>query len=507
MNRRQKSSKTGFKRDALLLALVGIILYVSTLAPTVLWIDDAWLQMNAALGILQGSAGSHPLWVWVSHQFTKIPVGDIAGRVNLVSAIFGALTLGLLHMILREIGVERGPSVLATLAFMVSHTFWSYSVRAEVYTLTMTLMTLLAWASLRWYNTGRQAYLVGAGFVFGLGLTAHLIVVLYVPALLWLVWQRRNQLSTLGGLYSSIAVVVGTAPLVYLLVQDAMTMELNAQELIRWAVFSFEGYDFSGAFFDFSLHLFPSDLLNWLAFLGIQFVGLAGICGIIGGIKVWRIAGRDLALYLLLLYLGVMLFAFAYRVGERYAFYLPSYLPFAIWIGFGLQWTRDWLSRLGVRFGKQHWFLAAVAVLIVSVPVVSYRISPELVARGITFRDSRHVPGPKGKYFFLWPPKAGYDDPRVYAEKTLDILPLNAVLLTDPILANTLLFLQKVEGVRTDVTVRYCCWDIETVLEEAGERPLALADAAPEIYPIEQLSEEYEIKPLGSVYLLIRKHP
>jgi len=143
----------------------------------------------------------------------------------------------------------------------------------------------------------------------------------------------------------------------------------------------------------------------------------------------------------------------------------------------------------------------------VSVPVISYRISPELVARGITFRDSRHVPGPNGKYFFLWPPKVGYDDPRIYAEKTLDALPPNAVLLTDPILANTLLFLQKVEGVRTDVNVRYCCWDIETVLEEAGERPLALADVAPEIYPIEQLSEEYEIKPLGSVYLLIRKHP
>ena len=304
-------------RDALVLTLLGLILYIATLAPTVLWIDDAHLQMNAALGILRGSGGSHPLWVWIAHQFTKIPVGDIAGRVNLVSAIFGATTLGLLYLVLREMGVEQGSSILAMLALMVSHTFWSYSVRAEVYTLTLTLMVLMVWTGLRWYHTGRRTYLMGASFVLGLGLTAHLLVTLYVPALLWLTWRRRNQLDKRGILYSGIALAVGVAPLLCLVVRDARTMELSGQELIRWAVFSFEGYDFSGAFFNFSLRFFPSDLFNWLGFLGIQFVGLAGICGVIGGIKVWRMAGRDLALCLLYLYFGVMVFAFAYRLIEH----------------------------------------------------------------------------------------------------------------------------------------------------------------------------------------------
>lgn len=491
--------------DALVLVLVGLILYVVTLAPTVLWIDDAWLQMNAALGRLQGSAGSHPLWVWISHQFTKIPIGDIAGRVNLVSAVFGAITLGLLYLILREAGVERGSSFLASLALMVSHTFWSYSVRAEVYTLTLALMAALVWVGLRWYNSGRQVYLVLAGFAFGLGLTAHLIVVLYVPAVFWLVWRKRRCLSIRGVLYAGIAALVGAAPLLYLLARDAVTMGLNAQELIRWAAFSYEGYDFSSAFFDFSLHLFPSDLFQWLAFLGMQFVGLAGVCGTIGTINVWRTAKRDVALCFLFLYLGVMLFAFAYRVGDRYVFYLPSYLPFTIWIGFGLQWTREWLCRVGATSTKQRWFLALAVVLVVGCPVAAYRVAPELVASGITFRDSRHVPGPRGKYFFLWPPKTGYDDPRVFAEGSLEAAPPDAVLLTDPILANTLHFLQEVEGIRTDVTVRYCCWDIETALHEAAGRPIALADVAPEVYPIEWLSEEYEIQEHGPIFLLVEK--
>jgi len=493
------------RRDALLLALLGLGLYGATLAPTVLWGDDGHLQLNAVLGTLQGSAGSHPLWVWIAHQFAKVPLGDIAGRVNLVSAVFGAMTLGLLYVILREVGLEREPSILATLAFMVSHTFWSHAVRAEVYTLALALMALLVWIGLQWYLTGGWGYLAGAGFVLGLSMTAHLEVLVYVPALLWLAWRGRARLAGWDILTFGCASLVGVLPLVGLLIRDVQTMGLNGWEAIRWAFFTFEGYDFSGVFFDFSLRLFPSDLFQWLAFLGIQFVGVAGICGIIGAIKVWQMIRRDLAFYLLLLYLGAMAFAFAYRVGDRYVFYLPSYLPFAVWVGFGLQWALKRLHRSNVGCGKAWWFYVALVALIVGLPVAAYRIAPQVVSRGITFRDSRHVPGPGGKCFFLWPPKAGYNDARMYAEGALAAAPPSAVLLADPILAAPLQFLQVVEDVRPDVTLRYCCWDIEAALAEAGERPVALADLAPEVYPVERLREAYEVQPHGPIYLLVRK--
>jgi hypothetical protein len=94
----------------------------------------------------------------------------------------------------------------------------------------------------------------------------------------------------------------------------------------------------------------------------------------------------------------------------------------------------------------------------------------------------------------------------VYAEQTLAILPKNAIILIEPNLAEPLKFLQMIEGVRPDVTVQYCCWDLR-ILEQAGKRPVILADVAPEVYPIGRLNEEHEIKPLGSVYLLTRKQP
>jgi len=491
----------------LIVSLAGLVLYSVTLAPTVLWADAGHLQLNAVRGTLQASAGSHPLWVWIAHQVTRIQLGDVAGRVNAVSAVFGAGTLGLMVAVLREIGLDREASLLAVAALAVANTFWTYSVRAEVYTLTLAFMALETWLGLRWFGTGRRAYLVGLGLVVGLGLAAHFLVILYVPALLWLMWKGRARLDVRGGLGALTALTAGASPLIALLLRDAQTYGMTGDEIVRWALFTFEGYDFSEAFFDFSLAMAPSDLFQWVAFLGIQFVGLSGLCGLVGILKSWRLFERPKAVYMALLYAGAFAFAFAYRVGDRYAFYLPSYLPFVVWIGAGWQWALGQGRREGRALGRRPWVRGVLAVLVVLVPVTTYRLVPELVARGVTFRDARRVPGPGAKYYFFWPPKAGYFDARVYAEQALEAAPEQAVILAEPVLSAPLRFLQVVEERRPDVTVRYCCWDIDEALAEAKERPVALADVAEEVYPVERLRDAYDIRPVGPIYLLTEEAP
>jgi 4-amino-4-deoxy-L-arabinose transferase-like glycosyltransferase len=425
----------------------------------------------------------------------------------MASAVSGALTVGILYLVLREIGITHEASVLATLAFLVSHTFWSYAVRAEVYTLTLFLMALQAWLGLKWYHTGQRIYLAGTGFVIGLGLAAHLMVILYVPGLLWLMWQRRRKIKGKSVIMFLLAGAIGALPLAILIARDAYTREMAGLEIVRWALFSFEGYDFSGAFFDFSWRLLPSDTFQWLAFLGMQFLGLSGICGLLGILKGWQETDKVLNVYVVLLYLGAMVFAFAYRVGDRYVFYLPSYLPFAIWIGLGWQWA---LKRLRhgrvIESARQWWFRLILAALIVGIPIAAYRLAPELVDRGVTFRETRRVPGPKGKYYFLWPPKSGYTDARTYAEKTLNAAPSNAVILADPILSAPLRFLQEVKGHRTDVSVRFCCWNIEETLSKVQGRPIMLGDLSPEVYPLDFIKQHYDIQPRGWAYLLLEKN-
>lgn len=496
-----RASRVAGITDGVLLFVTGLWLYTWTLAPTVLWGDEGYWQLQAATGHLQASAGGHPLWVMIAHQFVQIPLGDVAGRANFVSALFGAVTLFLMFLLLQELGLHREPAIGATLALMVSHTFWSYSVRAEVYTLTLATMVLLAWLGLRWYHTGRLGYLLGMGFLLGLGLAVHLIVALYIPGLLFLVWRKwKRQRGTLLLLFA-LAWAFGALPLVILLIRDARIYGMNGPELIEWALFSFEGYSFKNALLNFSSQYFLSDLLQWVAFLMLQFVGLALLGGVVGLIKCKEILGWDEVIYLLCLYIGSALFAFSYRVGDRYVFYLPSYLPFTAWVACGFQWLEQkYLLRAPLAKRWLVWLI--VGGLLLGAPIAAYRIGPELVERGITFRDTRHVPGPGGKYFFLWPPKRGYYDPRLYAEAVLTAVPEGTILLAEPILASPLRFLQTVEGRRPDVTIHYCCWDIQQILANAGSRPVALTDVEPGIYPVSWIRQNYVIVPYGPIYLL-----
>ncbi|MDX9953118.1 MAG: DUF2723 domain-containing protein [Anaerolineae bacterium] len=485
----------------LVLMVTGLAysLYWLTVAPTVLWGDDGHLQLNAVQRLLQGSAGSHPMWVWIAHQFTRFLGGDVARRVNLVSSVFGALTVGLLFVLLRELGLKRAASFLTVLAFMVSHTFWQHAVRAEVYTLTMTVLLLFAWLGLRWFHTGNPWILIAAALVFGLGLGVHLLMGLYAPACLWLLWRRRPHWRTMLG--AGLALVLGLLPLMLLLVRDTVTLHLQGMEILRWALFSFENYDFSGAMFDFSLQWLADDAFQWTFFLVFQFVGLAVLCGFWGMWRVWKRLPVSDAIYVVLIYGMAFVFAFAYRVGDRYVFYLPSYVAFAVWMAVGFE---ELLQYLQHKFSKPARLRVAYGIIVLAVllvPVGSYRLAPELVERGLSFRDGGHVPGPAGKTFFLWPAKNGYTDPREYAESALQSAPPGALLLAEPILASPLRFLQIVEGVRQDVEVGYCCWDIEQVLPAFRERAVAIAVVDLDVYTSSWL-QNHEVEPLGSLWAL-----
>jgi hypothetical protein len=105
----------------------------------------------------------------------------------------------------------------------------------------------------------------------------------------------------------------------------------------------------------------------------------------------------------------------------------------------------------------------------------------------------------------LWPPKNSYYDARDFAEGALAAVQPNGIVLADPILAAPMRFLQQVEGVRPDVTVHTCCQDATEVLATSGERPVALADVTPDIYPMALLQQEYEIVPEPPIYVLTRR--
>lgn len=480
----------------------GLLLYILTLAPTVIWGDDATLQLAAVQGRLQASAGSHPAWVLLAHLFTKLPVGDLAYRVNLASAFAAALTLALLYLVCRSVDASRFASLAATAAFAVSHTFWAHAVRAEVYTLTLATLALVIWAALQWRRRGQRRFLVLTAASWGLAFSTHVLALLCLPALGWLLLARRERLRGRDWALLIGSALLALAPYGLVLWADQRRMGGSLLALARWALFTFDGYDFSGQMAAFSRATFFADAAQWAGFLGYQFgpgLLLAGL----GLAYAWRRWPRDLTIFVGLLYALPALFAFSYRVGDRYVFYLPSYLPVAVWLAAGIDGWQQRRARAGQAGGYGYGWRLALLALLTLAPVGVYRLAPELVSRLDTQRqDVRYVPGPNSRYFVLWPPKTNYYDARAFAESALNDAPPDALLLADPMLASPMLFLQQVERVRPDVRVRFCCWDIEQALAAGAGRPIALADNAASVYPIDRLQQEYDIAPHGVIYLL-----
>ena len=155
--------------------LGGLALYLASVAPTVLWGDDAELQRIVLTGeqrtIGQSGEASHLLWLWLARGFVGatgwVPL-DAAGRTNLVSALFGAATLPLMYGAGVELvrpfaprpGVTEVAGLAAAGALAVSHTFWLFSVRPDAYSLQTALLAGAVWALLRWRRVG-GAWLLG----------------------------------------------------------------------------------------------------------------------------------------------------------------------------------------------------------------------------------------------------------------------------------------------------------------------------------------------------------
>src|SRR5262245_33160029 len=92
--------------DIILAVFIGVsvlLLYIRTLAPSLLWGDSAEFQtLSYTLGMTHPSG--YMTHIMIGKLFTYMPVGNIAYRVNLMSAFFGAMAVAEVYLIVRLLG-------------------------------------------------------------------------------------------------------------------------------------------------------------------------------------------------------------------------------------------------------------------------------------------------------------------------------------------------------------------------------------------------------------------
>ncbi len=202
-----KSVSRGDLYWAIAIALLTGTLFLVTLRPDVGGTEDS--PKFQFLGQVLGTAHTpgYPFYTIATYLFTRVPLGTLAYRVNVFSAVCGVFSCVCIFLIARRLGVSRGLSAVAALAAATGFPLWSNSVTAEVYTLSALMSAWTIYLLIAWGQTRAQWRLFAACAVFAAGLGNHLTIVGLLPAAL--IYGIARDRSVLKPRVIAIAALIG----------------------------------------------------------------------------------------------------------------------------------------------------------------------------------------------------------------------------------------------------------------------------------------------------------
>lgn len=420
----------------------ALTLYAGSMSPVVFWGDSAEFALAAHDLELHAFARGYPLHRLLCWA-TGLLFDDPAFGANLISVVFGALTVALLFEAGRLLGGTRLAGFAAAATTALAHTFWTYSGVAEVYTLHTAFMAGAFVLLLRapFDDTGRSAFWFGV--LAGVSLLHHRMVFFAAPGLLcWLLAASPRGLRWSALLRAVLGFALGAIPFVLLCVFASRSPPPGTESPTLWWIQDvFLGGENNAGFLlgkgRKSALESAQYLGKWLAF---NLPGVTLLVAALGFGVAHRTAGRGVALSLGLLVAVHLVFPFRYDwTGDQYAFLVPLY-P---------------IASLGVALGIGHLQLAGrrslaivAAVLVAAVPATLYTVL------GLTSLGTSRLPGleeAEAQKFFL-PVRLADHEPEAWCRANMLRLPNAALVHCQWGDGKVYQYLQRVEKLRQDLS-------------------------------------------------------
>jgi transmembrane protein TMEM260 (protein O-mannosyltransferase) len=213
--------------------VAAVVVYLLTLYPGVGGGGDAvkFQYIGSVLGTPHPPG--YPLYVIVSYLFSLLPIGSLAYRINLLSAVCGAGASAIVCLTLLRLRCHVVVAVTAALGLAFDRWLWGRAVGAEVYALNAALVASMLWLAVRWRDTGRDRDLYLMVGAFALSLGNHLTVVSLLPALAaFVLMTRRASVSIRTVSISAGICVLGLAQYGFIMLrtyQGATHLEASAR--------------------------------------------------------------------------------------------------------------------------------------------------------------------------------------------------------------------------------------------------------------------------------------
>ena len=393
-------------RAALAVSGFSLVVHLATLAPTVTSEDSGELITAAARWGVAHPPG-YPLYGLIGSLFALVPVGSVAYRLNFMSAVFAAITCGLVVLLTRRLGASLAAAAAAGAALAVARSFWQQSVIAEVYTLHTALLAGLLGSSLA---LGRDPTPSGARLfagLLGLALANHYpLTLLMLPPLVAYValpWTSA-RLSLLAR--ASPLIIPGCLLYGYLLIAARLSPSLSWADtssldglIAHVSRRAYRSREFDGSWTWSDKWAYLSDFAS---LLGAQWTWPALLLIAVGAATA-RL--RERALLLAMAAMGSIGLILLHRYpldaenrGRMDEWYVPVYVVLAPLLGLGLTRAAAWLEVRFVKPKLSPWLLCTFPILPLwyNASVANHR--DDLVAHDFARAALRLVP-PRSVFF------------------------------------------------------------------------------------------------------------
>ena len=340
------------RTDAYLAALaftIAFSLYLRTLYPGLNGIGDTpkFQFVGSVLGTPHPPG--YPVYTLLGWLFAQLPFGNLAWRINLLSAVSASSAVALLYLLTRGLGAQAAPALAASLAFAFGPVFWSQATLAEVYALAAALLAAILLAVVSWGATRAPRRLELAVFLTALAMAHHTTVAMVVPALVAyvLATDRHRALEPRFLLRGSVLVLLGLLPYAYVLVrnvQGASYLGARARSLGELLAVM-RGASFEGRLFAFDLQTIVLDRTRVVLGILSNEMTILGLAAAALGLAVaTRRAPRE-ALLMGLAAAGLLFFGVNYDVPDLDVFLIPALVVLWPLAGLGLERLAELMSR------------------------------------------------------------------------------------------------------------------------------------------------------------------
>ncbi len=384
----------------LIIFFTSFSIYLFTAFPSIYWRDASEFQAIGYLLDIAHPAGS-PLYAMIAKWVTFIPLGSVAFKVTLLSAIFGAALSAIFYWIMQlvlkilfretesslsSVCIDRIAFVSAAF-FLFSNAVWENANRAEVYTFQNFFTAIFILILLRMppfvlktdpSNRNAEKMIYGLFFLFGLSLGAHAILILYLPFLLiwaYYFWLKPKQVWISSDTSKRLILILffflmGLSVYLYLPIRSVQNPYYDWGNPETFTNLIFHASDRKDANFHFSVpkgNIFSKLLLIYWNLYRENFSFLGIALGILGG--GYLFLKKRYALFALLGLFFFPPFIFFIRYWTENSAYIPTFLVLAILLGVGIGVSVVFCLKQFEGTQQKNWVLG-LASLVLGIQIV-----------------------------------------------------------------------------------------------------------------------------------------